>query len=76
MGDIHYFLEIEVKHTTEGKLYVNDLLAKAKMKGCKPYATPLPSSIKLFAIGCPPFEDPSLYKSVVVSLQYVTITRP
>ncbi|XP_057730433.1 uncharacterized mitochondrial protein AtMg00810-like [Arachis stenosperma] len=82
MGELHYFLGIQVTKAKEGSLilsqekYVGDLLAKAGMTGCKPCTTPLPSSIRLFAFGGPAFTDPRLYRSVVGSLQYLTITRP
>ena len=82
MGELHYFLGIEVTHTNFGGLhlsqskYIQDLLVKASMQGCKHCKTPLPSSLKLKASCSPPFEDPSLYRSMVGSLQYITITRP
>ena len=81
MGNLHYFLGIEVAHTASGGLhlsqskYVQDLLTKASMQGCKPCKTSLPSSLKLYASGSPPFDNPCLYRSVVGSLQYITITR-
>ena len=46
------------------------------MADCKPLPTPMVSNLKLSANGGCPFENPSLYRSIVGSLQYVTITRP
>ena len=46
------------------------------MLDCKPYATPMTSNLHLSATGSAAFEDPSLYRSMVGSLQYITITRP
>ncbi|XP_016207974.1 uncharacterized protein LOC107648675 [Arachis ipaensis] len=82
MGELHYFLGIQVTKTKEGGLilsqekYVGDLLAKTGMTGCKPCTTPLPSSVKLSTFGGPVFTNPRLYRSVVGSLQYLTVTRP
>ena len=81
MGSLHYFLGIEVSHTTDGGLflsqakYVHDLLQKTQMSGCKACSTPIPSSLKLTASGSPPLSDPALYRSIVGSLQYITVTR-
>ena len=55
--------------------YIKDLLHKAKMTDCKPYATPVTSNLKLSSSKGVPFSDPSLYRSIVGSHQYVTITR-
>ena len=81
MGSLHYFLGIEViPTTTEGLLlskskYIQDMLQKANMTDCKPYPTLTTANLHLFAIGSVPFDDPNLYKSVVGSLQYITIIR-
>ena len=56
--------------------YIKDLLHKAKMIDCKPYVTPMTSNLKLFSLEAVLFNDPSLCRSIVGSLQYVTITRP
>ena len=50
LGDLHFFLGIEVKRNQEGGLhlsqekYATDLLSKAGLQGCKPSPTPLSSS--------------------------------
>ena len=82
MGPLHYFLGIEM-HTTvvrgmtlSQSKYIKDLLHKAKMIDCKPYVTPMTSNLKLFSLEAVLFNDPSLCRSIVGSLQYVTITRP
>jgi histone deacetylase 1/2 len=46
------------------------------MLECKPIATPMMSSCKLSKTGSDNVTDSTLYRSVVGSLQYATITRP
>ena len=78
---MHYFLGIEATTTPSGCIhlsqqkYIHDLLTKAGMASAKPMPTPMLSSLKLSAHGSAKFDDPSLYRSVVGALQYVTITR-
>lgn len=84
LGDLHFFLGIEVKRNKEGGLhlsqekYATDLLSKAGMQGCKPSLTPLSSSEKLsLAEGVLlNQEDGTKYRSLVGALQYLTLTRP
>lgn len=52
LGDLHYFLGIEVSKTKDGILlsqnkYMSDLLKKVNMLHCKPAVTPLCTSGKL-----------------------------
>ena len=52
MGDLHYFLEIELIHTPEGILisqrhYVLGMLFKFGMADCKSVSTPLDTTVKL-----------------------------
>jgi hypothetical protein len=51
LGNLHYFLGIEVKHLSDGILlsqqkYATDLLRRVGMLDCKPVPTPMTSSEK------------------------------
>nr|XP_016455380.1 PREDICTED: uncharacterized mitochondrial protein AtMg00810-like [Nicotiana tabacum] len=81
LGNLHYFLGIEVSHARDGLIlcqskYIRDLLARAKMEGAKPIATPMLAGQQLSQHGNTTFHDHSLYRSLVGALQYITITRP
>lgn len=82
LGDLHYFLGIELQHTTNGLLlhqgkYATDLLNRAQMSDARPVTTPC-------VVGTDPpsichgdlLSDPTQYRSIVGALQYLTITRP
>jgi histone deacetylase 1/2 len=83
LGPLHFFLGIEVKHTSDGLLltlekYANDLISKVGMIGCKAAPTPLSSSEPLSlhegtSLGP---DDSTQYRSIVGALQYLTLTRP
>ncbi|CAN6686987.1 unnamed protein product [Malus baccata var. baccata] len=79
LGDIHYFLGIEVHRSDKGLFlhqskYALDLLKKSDMIGVKHCSTPV-GSAKLDHSGSP-ISDPSFYRSTVGALQYLTWTRP
>jgi hypothetical protein len=81
LGDLHYFLGVEVTKVKFGlrlsqRRYILDLLKKANMIEAKPVTSPMTSSSSLSAFTGDPMEDPSLYRSVVGSLQYLSLTRP
>lgn len=83
LGDLHYFLGIEVKQVKDGILltqekYTTDILRRVGLQNCKPVSTPISTSEKLTiesgeALGP---EDATNYRSVVGALQYLTLTRP
>lgn len=83
LGDLHYFLGIEVKKTEKGLLltqerYAGDIIKRTGMSNCKPVSTPLCVSEKLWLndgefLGA---NDASQYRSIVGALQYLTLTRP
>ncbi|RVW15239.1 Retrovirus-related Pol polyprotein from transposon RE1 [Vitis vinifera] len=81
LGDIDYFLGIQVKHTSAGMhlsqaKYISNLLQKTKMLHVKPVPTPMVSNQSLSNSGSAPFSNTQLYRSTVGALQYATITRP
>ena len=80
-GELHYFLGIAIKRNSSGLFlnqhnYAADILHRANMKNCKPSTTPADSRAKLAANDGPAVEDPTLYRSLVGALQYLTFTRP
>lgn len=81
LRDFNYFLGLEVTPSTEGlhlsqTKYVGDILKKAHMLESKGCNTPIGVADKLQKNKGNVFENPSLYRSIVGSLQYVTLTRP
>ncbi|KAK6160711.1 hypothetical protein DH2020_004092 [Rehmannia glutinosa] len=80
LGEVHYFLGLEALHSSSGILltqtkYINDLLHKTNMFHSKPCATPYYSSQKLSLHDSDAFDMPSIYRSTVGALQYLTLTR-
>lgn len=66
MGDLHYFLGIEVNRTAKGlhlmqKKYISDLLHKVNMQNTKVVSTPLNSAEKLSLTIGNPLDDPKQY---------------
>lgn len=83
LGDLKYFLGIEVKKTRDGLIlsqrrYALNLLKKANMEKCKPMSTPMSSAERLLREqGIPLSTDEQFkYRSTVGALQYLTMTRP
>jgi hypothetical protein len=83
LGDLHYFLGIEVKKMGSGTLltqekYTSDLLSRVGMISSKPVNTPMSSADKLSAFEGDPLgvTDATRYRSIVGALQYLTLTRP
>jgi hypothetical protein len=83
LGDLHYFLGIEVKRSREGlhlsqERYATDIVKRASMDKSKPVETPLSVTDKLSAMDGVPLgqDDATRYRSVVGALQYLTLTRP
>jgi hypothetical protein len=83
LGNLHYFLGIEVKRNSDGLVlsqekYARDVIKRTNMGSCKSVNTPLPSVEKISATEGDPLgpEDSTNYRSVVGALQYLTLTRP
>ncbi|KAJ0771566.1 putative RNA-directed DNA polymerase [Helianthus annuus] len=81
LGRLVHFLGLELDYSEEGamlhqKKYATDLLHKFGMFSCKAAATPMDSSMRLYANVGRQLEDPSEYRKLVGSLIYLTLTRP
>jgi histone deacetylase 1/2 len=83
LGDLHFFLGIEVKRVNNVLLltqekYALELLAKVGMSQCKSAPTPLSTSEQLSLESGTPLgsEDCTQFRSIVGALQYLTLTRP
>jgi len=83
LGDLHFFLGIEVKRGCDGltltqERYALDILKRSGMQLCKPVDTPLSPTEKLSIESGDKLgpDDSTKYRSMVGALQYLTLTRP
>jgi hypothetical protein len=80
LGELRFFLGIDVKRTASGfylsqQRYAEAVLDRAGMLNCKPAPTPIDAKGKLSADGAP-INDATSYRSLAGALQYLTVTRP
>lgn len=83
LGELHYFLGIEVKKASGNILlnqerYASEIVKRVSMENCKSVGTPLSTVEKLSAYEGEKLgeKDATQYRSVVGALQYLTLTRP
>ncbi|KAH9649490.1 hypothetical protein KPL70_025997 [Citrus sinensis] len=81
LGMLTYFLGVEVVHNKNGlllskKCYIQDLLTQVQMHEVKLVLTPMPTSPSLTVQSSSSLLDPSQYRTVMGSLQYLLLTRP
>ncbi|MCO5559833.1 hypothetical protein L7F22_013437 [Adiantum nelumboides] len=67
LGELRYFLGIEIIHTNEGiwlsqRQYALDMLSKYGMADCKPISMPLDQNVKLRANEGQVLEDVTMYR--------------
>ena len=79
LGELRYFLGIEVVRVPHGfwmtqRQYMLDMLEKYGMLACKPIDTPMEPNMKSENVGHE-LEDVTMYRQMVGSLIYLTITR-
>ncbi|GKC58026.1 ribonuclease H-like domain-containing protein, partial [Tanacetum coccineum] len=80
LSPLNYFLGISAQRTSSGLFlsqtkYAPEVLERADMMNCNPCKTPADTDSKLGPDGDPVF-DPTLYRSLVGSLPYLTFTHP
>lgn len=81
LGTLHYFLGIEVSYIAEGivltqQKFTKELLIDSGLTNCKAVVTPLPATLKLRDDEGNLIPDPTLYRSLVGKLNFLTHTRP
>ncbi|PKU81649.1 Retrovirus-related Pol polyprotein from transposon TNT 1-94 [Dendrobium catenatum] len=81
MAAVSLYLGIQVTQSPNRILlqqthYANQLLDKAGFSNCKPVATPMISKSTPTSHDIQPYTDPTLYRTIAGSLQYLSITRP
>ena len=80
LGDLSYFLSVEVISHKHGLLlsqrrYITDLLTRLNMLDAKLVLTPLLSTASAISLKSgSPIPDPTIYREVVGSLQYLSLT--
>jgi hypothetical protein len=81
LGYLRYFLGIKVAYSLRGYLlslskYVADILERARLTNNNTVDTPTEVNAMYFFSDGLPLIDPTLYRTIVGSLVYLTITRP
>nr|XP_021861029.1 uncharacterized protein LOC110800052 [Spinacia oleracea] len=81
LGELKYFLGIEVTRTDKGILlnqrkYILDLLKTCNMENNNIAPFPLPKGLKLSTMEGPLITDPEIYRIIVGKLLYLNMTRP
>ena len=81
LGHLSYFLGLEITHSIDGLYitqakYASELLSRAGLTDSKTVDTPVELNAHLTLSGGKPMSNPSLYRRLVGSLVYLTVTRP
>ncbi len=81
LGELRYFLGIKVIQSPKGtwllqRQYALNKLSEYGMASCKPILIPLKQNVKLNAYEGDLVEDTTMYRRIMGSLIYMTITRP
>ena len=80
VGELSYFLELHIKQLEDGIFinqtkYMRDLLKKYDLEECKKISTPMATSTKLDADEGGKSVDQKIYRGMIGSLLYLTISR-
>jgi hypothetical protein len=81
LGPLNYFLGLEISSSSDGYYltrakYISDLLSRANLTDSKIVDTPTELNTRLTPHDGEPLRDFTLYRHLVGSLVYLTVTRP
>ncbi|XP_043710334.1 uncharacterized mitochondrial protein AtMg00810-like [Telopea speciosissima] len=81
LGRLNFFLGFEATYQPDEVIlsqtrYITNLLQRAGMVDCKPVLTPMATTNKASSTGGVAHSDPTQYRSIDGTLQYITLTRP
>ena len=81
LGHLSYFLGLEVSFDSTGYYlsqakYASDLLSRAGLTDTKIVSIPLEMNARLTPLDGTPLSDATLYRQLVGSLVYLTVTHP
>ncbi|XP_016901808.1 uncharacterized mitochondrial protein AtMg00810-like [Cucumis melo] len=81
LGELKYFLGLEMEYSEKGfflgqQKYMKDLLQKYGINDCKPISTPMEVNKKFYMHEGKDHANPTMYRQLVGSLIYLTLTRP
>ncbi|XXG90668.1 hypothetical protein AAC387_Pa12g2382 [Persea americana] len=81
LGALTYFLGLEISRGKEGirvnqTKYADDLIGTTRLQDAKTFDTPLELNVKISKDDGCLLEDPTLFRRLVWSLLYLTMTRP
>ncbi|XP_023751748.1 uncharacterized mitochondrial protein AtMg00810-like [Lactuca sativa] len=80
LGPLSFFLGISASRSSQGLFlsqmaFAKEIISRANMSSCNPCNTPTDTKSKMSPDGSP-VSNPTLYRSFVGALQYLTFTRP
>ncbi|XP_065629804.1 uncharacterized mitochondrial protein AtMg00810-like [Quercus suber] len=81
LGHLSYFLGLEITHSTDGfyitqAKYASELLPRTGLTNSKTVDTPVELNVHLTPSRGKPLSNPFLYRRLVGSLVYLTVTSP
>ncbi|CAL9001424.1 unnamed protein product [Prunus brigantina] len=82
LGKLKFFLGLQVSYASNSDIFVNqskyakELLHKAGMHSCRSCSTPCKPHTQVLKEYGEVLTDPTLFRSIVGALQYLTFTRP